>query len=97
MRLTVLSGQSSAQRCDISVYALRLLLCKLRDIIPVPLECISNVVCGLRIAELQDGIVVERPILSLLVFSPYLLTLDTEDLHANTARRRCVVRNDLWC
>lgn len=71
--------------------------CKLRDIIPVALERISDVVCGLRVTEFQNGIVVKRPVLCLLVLSPDLLTFDAEDLHANATRGGRVVRNDLRC
>lgn len=93
--LTVLAGQPSAIGRYICINALRLLFRELGDIVPVLLQAVRDLVCGLGIAQLQDRVVVEGPILSLLVLAPDLLAFDSEDLDSDTAWCGDVVRDEL--
>ena len=68
---------------------------KLVQLIPVFLERFCDLVCCLGCPQLENGIVIERPILSHFVFTPDLLALNAEDLHANASRSRDVVGNEL--
>jgi hypothetical protein len=94
--LTMLARQSSAISCYISIDTLRLLLGKLWDVVPVLLQAIRDLVRGLGITQLQDRVVVECPILSLLVLAPNLLSFDSKNLDSDSARRGNVVRDELW-
>ena len=96
IRLTVLTRQSTAIRGNVRVDTLSLLLGKLGNIIPVLLQTVRDLVRRLGIAQLEDRIVVHGPVLSLLISTPDLLSFHAEDLHANAARRWCVVRYQLW-
>lgn len=91
----MLFWQAAAQCGNVGVYTLRLLLGKLWEIVPVALQCVGDVVCGLRVAKLENGVVVEGPVLRLLVLAPELLALDAEDLHPDPPGCRRVVRHDL--
>jgi hypothetical protein len=93
--LTVLAGQSSAIGRYIGINTLRLLFSELRDVIPVLLQAVRDLVRGLGITQLQDRVVVEGPILSLLVLAPDLLAFDSEDLDSDAAWRGDVVRDEL--
>jgi hypothetical protein len=93
--LTVLAWQSSAIGRYISINALCLLFSELGDVVPVLLQAVCDLICGLGITQLQDRVVVEGPILSLLVLSPNLLAFDPEDLDSDTAWCGDVVRNKL--
>lgn len=94
--LTVLLGELAALCGDVRIDTLGLLVRKFREIVPVSLQGIGNLVCCLRISELEDGIVVEGPVLGLPVLAPDLFSFNTKDLQADTTRCRNVVRNDLW-
>lgn len=93
--LTLLSRKLAAVGGDVSVHTLRLLLRKFRNVIPVPLQRIRNIVRGFRVAKLEDRVVVQSPVLGLLVLSPDLLALDAKDLDANATRSRNVVGHQL--
>jgi hypothetical protein len=93
--LTVLSGQSSAIGRYVGIDTLGLLFSELGNVVPVLLQAVCDLVCGLGITELQDRVVVEGPILSLLVLSPDLLSFDPEDLDSDTAWCGDVVRDEL--
>lgn len=84
-KLTRLARKLASQSSNIGINPLRLLVRKRRQIIPVPLQRIGNLIRHLWRPELEDGVVVERPILGLLVLAPDLLALDTEDFHADAA------------
>ena len=75
----MLSRQSTPHSSDIRIDPLPLLLCKRRQIIPVPLQRIRNIIRRLRIAQLEDRVVVECPVLGFVVFAPDFLAGDTED------------------
>jgi len=90
-RHTVLAGQAAAHCGDVCVDALTLLLCEGGQVVPVLLERVGNLVGDLGSAQLEDGVVVEGPILGLLVLAPDLLALDAKDLHADAARGRQVI------
>ena len=91
----MLPRQLPAQGRHIRIHPLTLLLRKRGQIIPIALKRIRNLIRRLGIAELQDGVVVKRPILRLLVLAPDLLALDAKDLHPDAARRGRVVGHDL--
>jgi hypothetical protein len=91
---TVLSRQLAPESRDISIYALRLLLCKLGQVVPVALERVGNLVRRLGVPQLQDRVVVERPVLRLLVLAPDLLAFNAEDFHPDAARGGRVVGHD---
>lgn len=91
----MLARQSSAIGCYIGINTLRLLFGELRNVVPVLLQAVGDLVRGLGITELQDRIVVEGPILGFLVLSPDLLSFDSEDLDSNAARRGNVIRHEL--
>ena len=59
------------------------------------LQAVSDLVCGLWITELEDWIIVERPVLRILILAPNLLTLHAKDLHANASRCRDAVWHNL--
>jgi len=86
-----------SSRGYISVDSLRLLLCKLREIVEIAFEGIGNVVGCFGVSELKDRIVVERPVLCFLVLAPNLWTFDAKNLHANTSWCRYVVGEKLRC
>lgn len=94
--LTVLARQLAPIRCYIGINTLRLLFSEFRNVIPILLQTICDLVCSLGITQLEDRVVVHGPILSLLVLSPYLLAFDAEYLDTNAAWRGNVVRHDLW-
>lgn len=91
----MLTRQLAAVSSYISIHTLSLLVRKLRDIIPILLQAICDLIRRFRVAQLKNRIVVHRPVLSLLVRTPDLLTFDAEDLDTNAAWRRHVVRNEL--
>lgn len=90
----MLFRQLTSQGRHIRVHPLTLLVGKRREIVPVALEGVGNVVRGLGIAQLEDGVVVECPVLRLLVLAPELVALDTEDLHADASWGGDVVGDD---
>jgi hypothetical protein len=94
VRRTVLFRQLSTQCRNIRVHALRLLLCKRAQVVPVALQRIRNVVRRLGVSQLQNGIVVERPVLCLFVFAPEFLALDAKDLHPDATWGWRVVGHD---
>jgi hypothetical protein len=79
----------------ISIWSLTQIVGELVELIPVLLERVGNLVGSHWVPQLQDRVVVKRPILSLLVFPPKLLAFDTEDLDSNTSRRSYVVGDQL--
>lgn len=91
----MLTRQSTAVCSDISVDALGLLVRELGDVVPILLQTICDLICRLRITQLEDGIIVHCPVLGFLVGTPDLLAFDAEDLDANTAWRWDVIRNEL--
>lgn len=91
----MLPRQLPAQRSDIRIDPLTLLVRKRRQVIPVPLQRVCNLVRDLWRPQLQDRVVVERPVLRALVLAPYLLPLNAEDLHPDAARGGQVVREEL--
>lgn len=96
-RLTMLARNLTTSCGNISVDSLGLFLSKLRKVVPVSLKRICNIVCCLWVTELQDWIVVHCEVLSLLVLTPNLLSLNTKNLHANTSWSWNVVWKELWC
>lgn len=84
-RLTILSRELTTGGGDVRINSLGLLLGKRGQVIPVSLEGVGDLVCDLRCAELEDGVVVEGEILCLLILAPDLLAFDTEDLHADAS------------
>jgi len=90
----MLPGQLPAQSRHVRIHPLTLLLRKRRQIIPIALQRVCNLICRLGIAQLQDGVVVKRPVLRLLVLAPEFLALDAKDLHSDAARRGRVVGHD---
>jgi hypothetical protein len=95
--LTVLARELTAQRCYIGVHTLRLLVRECWQVIPVSLEGVGNVVCCLWVSQLEDGVVVECPVLRLLVLAPDLLAFNAEDLHADASWCGEIVGKNLWC
>ena len=93
----MLTRQSTAISGNICIDALALLLSELRNIIPILLQTVRDLVRRLGIAQLQNRIVVHGPVLSFLIGAPYLFSLHAEDLHADAARRWRVVRYELRC
>jgi hypothetical protein len=93
--LTVLTRQSTSVRGHIGVNPLGLLLGKLRDIVPVLLQAVCDLIRRLRITQLQDRVVVHRPVLGLLIGAPDLFSLNAKDLHADSTWCRRGVWNDL--
>lgn len=93
--LTVLARQLATISRHVCVNALALLLSELWNVIPVPLQGVRNITRCLGITQLQNRIVVHCPILCLLVLSPDLLPLDTEDLDTDATRGGDIVRNQL--
>lgn len=91
----MLTRQLTSVRGNISIDTLSLLLSKLRNIIPVLLQTVCNLIRRLGITQLQDRVVVHRPVLSLLIGAPDLLSFDAKYLHANAAWRGHVVRDEL--
>jgi hypothetical protein len=96
VRLTVLTRQSTAISGNIRIDALGLLLGKLRNVIPVLLQTVRDLVRRLGIAQLENRVVVHGPVLGLLISAPDLFSFYAEDLHADAARRWRVVRYELW-
>ena len=96
VKLTVLARQSTSIRGNVRIDALRLLLSKLGNIVPILLQTVRDLVRRLRIAQLEDRVVVHGPVLGLLISAPDLFSFHAEDLHADAARRRRVVRHELW-
>ena len=96
LRLTVLTRQSTAISRNIRIDALALLLGKLGNIIPILLQTVRDLIRRLGIAQLEDRVVVHGPVLGLLIGAPDLLSFYSENLHADAARRRCIVRYKLW-
>lgn len=92
----MLVWKSTTVCSNIGIDSLLLLLCKLRKIIPVSLKRICDLMCSLWVAQLQNRVVVECPVLGLLVLPPDLLALDSKDLHSNTAWSGYVIGNELW-
>lgn len=90
----MLPRQLPAQCRYIRIHPLTLLLRKRRQIIPIALERIRNLIRRLGVAQLQHRIIVKRPVLRLLVLAPELLALDAKDFHPDAARRRRVVGHD---
>lgn len=93
----MLSRQLTPISRNICIDPLGLLLGKLGQFIPIPFQAIRDVICRLGISQLQDGIIVESPILGILILTPDLVTLDAEDLEPNTSWCRHVVRDEFWC
>jgi hypothetical protein len=93
--LTVLTRQSTSVRGHVGIDSLGLLLGKLRDIVPVLLQTICDLIRRLWITQFQDRIVVHRPVLGLLISAPDLFSLNAKDLHADSTWRRRGVRDDL--
>jgi hypothetical protein len=93
--LTVLARQSTSVRGHVGIDSLGLLLGKLRDIIPVLLQTVCDLIRGLRVTQFQDRVVVHRPILGLLIGAPDLFSLNAKDLHADSTWCRRGVWNDL--
>ena len=91
----MLTRQSTAISGNICIDALALLLSELRNIIPILLQTVRDLVCRLGIAQLEDRIVVHGPVLGFLISAPDLFSLHAEDLHANAARRWRVVWYEL--
>lgn len=87
MLLWKLNGYSR----NLSIRALSHFLRESRDIVEVSYEGLGYFACVLWGSEFKDRIIVEGPILSLLIFTPDLFTLDAEDLDANASRECYVV------
>jgi hypothetical protein len=80
---------------NIGINALGLLLCKLGNVIPILLQTVRNLVRRLRIAQLENRIIVHRPVLGLLIGAPDLFSFHAEKLHADAAWRRDIVWDEL--
>jgi len=75
----MLPRQSTPHSSNIRIDSLSLLLCKCAQVIPVALEGICDIIRRLWIAQLQNGVVVECPVLGLVVCAPDLFAFDAED------------------
>jgi len=93
----LLAWQLTTVGGHVSVHSLRLLVCKSWKVIPVTLKRVGNIVSGIWVAKLENRVIIQRPVLSILVLTPNLLSLNTKDLDANAARSRYIVGEELWC
>jgi len=82
----MLPRQSTTHSSNIRIDPVALLLRKRSQVIPVALEGVGNIIRRLGIAQLENGVVVECPILGFVVFAPDLLAADTEDFHCGGGR-----------
>lgn len=77
----MLPWQLPAHSCYIGIHSFRLLFREGWQVIPVSLKRVCNLVGGLGVAKLEDGVVVEGPVLRLFVLSLLMHWLDAHALN----------------
>jgi len=75
----MLPRQSTPHSSNIRIDSLSLLLRKRAQVIPVALERVCDIIRRLWIAQLEDWVVIECPVLGLVVCAPDLFAFDAED------------------
>jgi len=93
----VLAWKLATGGSEVSIGTFGHFVAKLIKGIPVPFKRVRDLIGSFGVAKFENGIVVECPVLGTFVLAPNLLSFDTEDFHANSARRWDIVRDQLWC